>query len=93
MRGLFRNVHGRIDVDPDNPADAAEVEATVHAAGIWTGDDARLHGAIRHAADRRESARTVTPSASGFAICRRCDTSCLGVLHALPLQTLSRQFD
>ena len=41
MRGLFKNVHGRIDFDPDNPADAAEVEATIHAAGIWTGDDAR----------------------------------------------------
>ncbi|MDO9221350.1 MAG: YceI family protein [Thiobacillus sp.] len=41
MRGLFKNLHGRIDFDPDNPADAAEVEATIHAAGIWTGDDAR----------------------------------------------------
>ncbi|MDP2029861.1 MAG: YceI family protein [Thiobacillus sp.] len=41
MRGLFKNVHGRIAFDPDNPADAAEVEATIHAAGIWTGDDAR----------------------------------------------------
>jgi len=41
MRGLFKNVHGSIDFDPDNPADAAEVEATINAAGIWTGDDER----------------------------------------------------
>ena len=41
MRGLFKNVHGRIDFDPDKPADAAAVEATIHAAGIWTGDDER----------------------------------------------------
>lgn len=37
MRGLFKNVHGSIDFDPDNPADAAAVEATIDAAGIWTG--------------------------------------------------------
>ena len=41
MRGLFKNVHGRIDFDPDQPADAAAVEATINSAGIWTGDDAR----------------------------------------------------
>jgi polyisoprenoid-binding protein YceI len=41
MRGLFKNVHGSIDFDPDNPANAAAVEATIDAAGIWTGDDER----------------------------------------------------
>lgn len=41
MRGLFKNVHGRIDFDPDNPADSAAAEAGIDAAGIWTGDDAR----------------------------------------------------
>lgn len=41
MRGLFKNVRGRIDFDPDNPAGAAAVEATIDAAAIWTGDDAR----------------------------------------------------
>jgi len=42
MRGLFKNVHGRIDFDPDKPADnAAAVVAEIDAAGIWTGDDAR----------------------------------------------------
>lgn len=41
MRGLFKNVHGSLDFDPDNPADAAAVEATIAAAGIWTGDDER----------------------------------------------------
>jgi polyisoprenoid-binding protein YceI len=41
MRGLFKNVHGSMDFDPDNPAGAAAVEATINAAGIWTGDDER----------------------------------------------------
>lgn len=42
MRGMFKNVHGSIDFDPDKPADgAAAVEAEIDAAGIWTGDDAR----------------------------------------------------
>lgn len=41
MRGLFKNAHGSIDFDPDNPADVASVEATINAAGIWTGDDER----------------------------------------------------
>jgi len=41
MRGLFKNVHGSIDFDPDNPAGAAVVEATIDAAAIWTGDDER----------------------------------------------------
>ena len=41
MRGLFKNVHGSMDFDPDNPAGAAAVEAMINAAGIWTGDDER----------------------------------------------------
>lgn len=41
MRGLFKNVRGSIDFDPDDPADASAAEATIDAAGIWTGDDAR----------------------------------------------------
>jgi polyisoprenoid-binding protein YceI len=41
MRGLFKNVHGSIDFDPDRPAAAAAVKATIQASGIWTGDDAR----------------------------------------------------
>lgn len=41
MRGLFKNVHGSIEFDPDKPAAAAGVEAEIDAAGIWTGDDAR----------------------------------------------------
>jgi polyisoprenoid-binding protein YceI len=41
MRGLFKNVQGSIDFDPDAPAGVAAVEATINAAGIWTGDDAR----------------------------------------------------
>lgn len=41
MRGLFKNVHGSIDFDPDRPAAAADVEAEIDTAGIWTGDEAR----------------------------------------------------
>lgn len=41
MRGLFKNVQGRIDFDPDNPGSTAAVEAEIDAAGIWTGDEAR----------------------------------------------------
>jgi polyisoprenoid-binding protein YceI len=41
MRGLFKNVQGRIDFDPDNPASTTSVEAEIDAAGIWTGDEAR----------------------------------------------------
>jgi polyisoprenoid-binding protein YceI len=41
MRGLFKNVHGSIEFDPDNPAGAAAVEAMIDAAAIWTGDDER----------------------------------------------------
>lgn len=41
MRGLFKNVHGSLDFDPGRPEHAAAVEATIKAAGIWTGDDAR----------------------------------------------------
>lgn len=49
MRGLFKNVRGHVDFDPDNPADpGASVEAEFDAAAIWTGDedrDAHLRGA------------------------------------------------
>lgn len=41
MRGMFKNVYGSIDFDPDNPMEAAAVETTIRTAGIWTGDDAR----------------------------------------------------
>jgi len=41
MRVMFKNVHGSIEFDPDNPMDAATVEATIKTAGIWTGDDPR----------------------------------------------------
>ena len=48
MRGLFKNVRGHVDFDPDNPAGPAAVEAEFDAAAIWTGDtdrDAHLRGA------------------------------------------------
>ncbi|HMM47654.1 MAG TPA: YceI family protein [Thiobacillaceae bacterium] len=41
MRGLFKNVRGSLEFDPDAPGTAASVEAEIDTAGIWTGDDAR----------------------------------------------------
>ena len=40
VRGHFKNVQGRLDFDPDNPANAS-VEVTIDAAGIWTGEEMR----------------------------------------------------
>jgi polyisoprenoid-binding protein YceI len=47
VRGHFKNVHGTLQFDPANPR-AASLEATIDAAGIWTGDpdrDAHLRSA------------------------------------------------
>jgi polyisoprenoid-binding protein YceI len=47
VRGHFKNVHGTLFFDPANPS-AGSVEATIDAAGIWTGDadrDAHLRSA------------------------------------------------
>lgn len=41
MRGLFKNVHGSVEFDPDSPTEPSAVEATIDAAAIWTGDDER----------------------------------------------------
>lgn len=41
MRGMFKNVYGSINFDPDNPMGVAAVETTIKTAGIWTGDDPR----------------------------------------------------
>lgn len=41
MRGLFKNVRGRLGFDPDAPGAATFVKAEIDTAGIWTGDDAR----------------------------------------------------
>jgi hypothetical protein len=46
MRGLFKNVHGSIDFDPDRPADAAAVEAD-RCGGHLDRDDARCALACR----------------------------------------------
>ena len=40
VRGHFKNVTGTLEFDPDNPQ-AASVEATIDARGIWTGDPER----------------------------------------------------
>jgi polyisoprenoid-binding protein YceI len=40
VRGHFKDVHGTLDFDPDNPA-AASVEATIDAKGLWSGEPAR----------------------------------------------------
>ena len=47
VRGHFKNVHGRLVFDPASPQDS-EVEATIDARGIWTGEpnrDAHLRSA------------------------------------------------
>jgi polyisoprenoid-binding protein YceI len=40
VRGHFKNVDGSIEIDPDDPTDVV-VEATIDAAGIWSGDTYR----------------------------------------------------
>lgn len=40
VRGAFKDVHGTLDFDPQNPQ-AASVEATIDARGLWSGEPAR----------------------------------------------------
>ena len=40
VRGHFKNVHGTLDFDPENPR-TASVEATIDATGLWSGEPAR----------------------------------------------------
>jgi polyisoprenoid-binding protein YceI len=40
VRGHFKNVHGTLDFDPENPR-TASVEATIDTAGLWSGEPAR----------------------------------------------------
>jgi polyisoprenoid-binding protein YceI len=47
VRGHFKNVHGTLDFDPENPS-AASVEATIDVRGLWSGEpdrDAHLRSA------------------------------------------------
>jgi len=47
VRGHFKDVHGWLDLDPDDPA-GARVEATIDARKLWTGEpqrDEHLRGA------------------------------------------------
>ena len=47
VRGHFKNVHGSLEFDPASPRESS-VEATIDAAGIWSGDsdrDAHLRSA------------------------------------------------
>ena len=47
VRGHFKNVHGTLDFDPENPS-VASVEVTIDAGGLWSGEpdrDAHLKGA------------------------------------------------
>ena len=47
VRGAFKDVHGSLDFDPADPA-SASLEATIDAAGIWSGEpDRDAH--LRHA--------------------------------------------
>ena len=40
VRGHFKDVHGTLEFDPENPR-GANVEATIDARGLWTGEAAR----------------------------------------------------
>lgn len=40
VRGAFKDVHGNMDFDPENPS-AASVEVTIDAGKIWSGEEAR----------------------------------------------------
>jgi polyisoprenoid-binding protein YceI len=40
VRGHFKDVHGTLEFDPENPR-GATVEATIDARGLWTGEAAR----------------------------------------------------
>jgi len=40
VRGHFKDVHGRLVFDPDTPANT-QLEVTVHASLLWTGEPAR----------------------------------------------------
>src|SRR5213592_1201885 len=40
VRGHFKDVHGSLEFDPDNPGQLA-VEATIQAAKLWTGEPQR----------------------------------------------------
>jgi len=40
VRGHFKNVHGTLDFDPENPQ-AASVDATIDARGLWSGEPDR----------------------------------------------------
>jgi polyisoprenoid-binding protein YceI len=40
VRGHFKDVHGSLEFDPDDPA-ALSLEATIRASGLWTGEPQR----------------------------------------------------
>src|SRR6266581_4066147 len=40
VRGHFKDVHGSLEFDPDNPAQLA-IEATIQAGKLWTGEPRR----------------------------------------------------
>ena len=40
VRGHFKNVHGTLDFDPDNPQ-ATSVDVTIDAKGLWSGEPDR----------------------------------------------------
>jgi len=40
IRGTFKNVHGKLEFDPDSPEEAS-VEVIIDTTGIWTGEEMR----------------------------------------------------
>ena len=68
VRGHFKDVHGKLQFDPENPA-ATSVEVTIDASKIWTGEPARdTHLKSADFLDA-ENHPTITFRGSGVELC------------------------
>ena len=90
VRGHFKNIHGRLEFDPDNPA-TLSLEATITATGLWTGEpqrDDHLRSAdfldvATHATIRFQSTKADRIGASDYALTG--DLTIRGVTRAVAL--------
>jgi polyisoprenoid-binding protein YceI len=75
VRGHFKNIHGSLEFDPNNPA-TLSLEATITAAGLWTGESQRddhlrsadFLDAATHAAIRFRTTKADRIGASDYAL-------------------------
>ena len=79
VRGHFKDVHGTLEFDPENPR-AAIVQATIDARGLWTGEAAR--DAHLKSADFLDAERfpTITFRGSDVVLLGECDARLRGEL-------------